>query len=96
MPAYKRDPEPLGISSIHPVESEAALSGLTAEIPAAASTNSANWFVLIDDTHVDAVSEVEPHEERHRTRFQMSSHTCCTATKISAPLMQNAWELHEK
>lgn len=55
----KLDPAPLdGIISMHLIESDAVLSGPTAEIPAAASAGAADWFVLIDGTHVDAVSEV--------------------------------------
>jgi hypothetical protein len=50
------DPAALdGIISMHLIESDPALSGPTAEIPSAASPGSADWFVLIDGTDVDAV-----------------------------------------
>jgi hypothetical protein len=55
----KLDPGSLdGVISMHLIESDAALSGPTAEIPAAAGAGAADWFVLIDGTHVGAVSEV--------------------------------------
>lgn len=52
----KLDPTSLdGIISMHLIESDAALSGPTAEIPSV-STGASDWFVLIDGTDVDAVS----------------------------------------
>jgi len=51
----KLDPSGLdGIISMHLIESEAALSGPTAELPAAAS----DWFVLIDGTEANPISTV--------------------------------------
>jgi hypothetical protein len=53
----KLDPTGLdGIISMHLIESDAALSGPTAEIPAAAGAR--DWFVLIDGTGVNATSAV--------------------------------------
>ncbi len=53
----KLDPGMLpGIISMHLIESDPALSGPTAEIPSAGG--SADWFILIDGTHVNAVSAV--------------------------------------
>ena len=46
------------IISMHLLESEPELSGATAEIPAARSEGARDWFVLIDGTHVGAVSAV--------------------------------------
>lgn len=47
-----------GIVSIHLLESEPELSGATAELPAARNEGARDWFVLIDGTHVGAVSAV--------------------------------------
>jgi hypothetical protein len=53
----KLAPEQLdGIISVHLLESEPELSGATAEIPAARNEGARDWFVLIDGTHVSAVS----------------------------------------
>jgi hypothetical protein len=45
-----------GIISMHLIESDAGLSGPTAEIPAAAGAS--DWFVLIDGTEAGAISAV--------------------------------------
>jgi hypothetical protein len=50
----KRD----GIIAMHLLESEPELSGPTAEIPATRNEGARDWFVLIDGTHVGAVSAV--------------------------------------
>ncbi|WP_027572696.1 DUF4286 family protein [Bradyrhizobium sp. WSM1743] len=47
-----------GIVSMHLLESELELSGATAEIPAVRNEGGRDWFVLIDGTHVGAVSAV--------------------------------------
>jgi hypothetical protein len=50
------DPDALdGIISMHLIESDAKLSGPTAEIPSA-SVGAGDWYVLIDGTNVNAVS----------------------------------------
>ncbi len=50
------DPEALdGIISMHLLESDAKLSGPTAEIPSA-SAGAGDWYVLIDGTDVSAIS----------------------------------------
>jgi hypothetical protein len=55
----KLAPEQLdGIISMHLLESDAALSGPTAEIPSVRNAGADDWFVLIDGTHVSAVSSV--------------------------------------
>ncbi len=53
----KLDPAGLdGIISMHLIESDAALSGPTAEIPAAGGAS--DWFVLIDGSEASAISAV--------------------------------------
>lgn len=47
-----------GIISMHLLESEPELSGATAGIPATRHEGARDWFVLIDGTHVGAVSAV--------------------------------------
>jgi hypothetical protein len=47
-----------GIVSMHLLESEPELSGATAEIPAIRNEGARDWFVLIDGTHVGAISSV--------------------------------------
>ncbi|RXH38850.1 DUF4286 family protein [Bradyrhizobium zhanjiangense] len=47
-----------GIISMHLLESEPELSGATANIPAVRNEGAHDWFVLIDGTHVGAVSAV--------------------------------------
>jgi hypothetical protein len=47
-----------GIISMHLIESDPLLSGPTAEIPSAARPGPFDWFILIDGTHVSAVSDV--------------------------------------
>ncbi|TCU72361.1 hypothetical protein EDE08_105221 [Bradyrhizobium sp. R2.2-H] len=47
-----------GIISMHLLESEPELSGATAGIPATANEGARDWFVLIDGTHIGAVSAV--------------------------------------
>jgi hypothetical protein len=51
------DPQPLdGAISMHLIESDAALSGPTTEIPSAAGAGAGDWFALIDATDVNAAS----------------------------------------
>jgi hypothetical protein len=45
-----------GVISMHLLESEPELSGATADIPAVRNEGARDWFVLIDGTHVGAVS----------------------------------------
>lgn len=47
-----------GVISMHLLESESELSGATAGIPATRNEGARDWFVLIDGTHVGAVSAV--------------------------------------
>ena len=47
-----------GIISMHLLESEPELSGATAGIPATRNEGARDWLVLIDGTHVGAVSAV--------------------------------------
>jgi len=46
-----------GVISMHLIENDAALSGPTAEIPAAAGAGANDWFVLIDAANVPAARE---------------------------------------
>ena len=50
------DPGTDEIISMHLLESDAKLSGPTAEIPAAGNAGYGDWFVLIDGTSVNAVT----------------------------------------
>ncbi len=50
------DPGIDGIISMHLLESDAKLSGPTADIPAAGNAGHSDWFVLIDSTGVSAVT----------------------------------------
>ena len=51
------DPEQLdGIVSMHLIESDPALSKPIAEDPSAPNPGAGDWFVLIDGTHVNAIS----------------------------------------
>jgi len=49
------NPDLDSIISMHLIESDAKLSGPTAELPAAGS-GAADWFVLIDGTSVNAIT----------------------------------------
>jgi hypothetical protein len=50
------DPGTDGIISMHLLESDAKLSGPTAEIPAAGNAGYGDWFVLIDGVNVSAIT----------------------------------------
>jgi hypothetical protein len=50
------DPGTEGIISMHLLESDAKLSGPTADIPAGGNAGYGDWFVLIDGTNVNAVT----------------------------------------
>jgi hypothetical protein len=55
----KLDPGKLdGIISMHLIESDPTLSKPLADNPSASNPGAADWFVLIDATHVNAISEV--------------------------------------
>jgi hypothetical protein len=45
-----------GIISMHLLESDAKLSGPTAEIPAAGGGGAADWIVLVDGTNINAIT----------------------------------------
>jgi hypothetical protein len=83
--ALKLDPAGLdGIVSMHLIESDARLSGPTAELPAAAGAT--DWFVLIDGTSVSAVSAVM------NARFE-SFTAPMQATLISQGIYHLLWDL---
>jgi hypothetical protein len=55
----KFDPGKLdGIISMHLIESDPTLSKPLTDNPSASNPGAADWFVLIDGTHVNAISEV--------------------------------------
>jgi len=77
------DPRTLdGIVSMHLIESDAGLSGPTAEIPSA-STGSGDWYVLIDGTNPSAISSV-------LARF---TGTAASATQVSSGIYDLMWDL---
>ncbi len=54
----KLDPATLdGIVSMHLIESDPVLSGPTVEIPSAGRPGAFDWFILIDGTHVNAITD---------------------------------------
>jgi len=71
-----------GIVSMHLIESDAGLSGPTAEIPSA-STGSGDWYVLIDGTNPSAISSV-------LARF---TGTAASATQVSSGIYDLMWDL---
>jgi hypothetical protein len=71
-----------GIISMHLIESDAGLSGPTAEIPSA-STGSGDWYVLIDGTNPGAISSV-------LARF---TGTAAPATQVSSGIYDLMWDL---
>ena len=73
-----------GIISMHLIESDAALSGPTVELPAAAGAS--DWFVLIDGTEANAVSTL------------MAAHFSGGATPIASMIVSSGlytlmWDL---
>jgi hypothetical protein len=84
----KLDPGPLdGIISMHLLESDAKLSGPTKEIPAAGS-GAADWFVLIDGTSVNAISEVMA------SRF-VGNAAPAHAAQVSSGIYELLWDLNK-
>jgi hypothetical protein len=69
---------------MHLIESDARLSGPTAEL--AAATGASDWFVLIDGTSVGAVSSLM------NTRFE-SFTAPMQATPISRGIYNLMWDL---
>ena len=77
------DPKDLdGIISMHLLESDARLSGATAELPAAAGA--ADWFVLIDATDIGAVPAA-------MSRF--SGNTALKPLIVSSGIYRLMWDL---
>jgi hypothetical protein len=73
-----------GIISMHLIESEAALSGPTAELPAAAGAS--DWFVLIDGTEANAISTV-------MAAYFTGSATPIASAVVSSGLYTLMWDL---
>jgi hypothetical protein len=78
------DPATLdGIISMHLIESDARLSGPTAEIPSA-SDGAGDWYVLVDGTNVNAIATVLA------SRF---SGTAAPAKLVSSGIYNLMWDL---
>jgi hypothetical protein len=73
-----------GIVSMHLIESDAKLSGPTAEIPSA-STGAGDWYVLIDGTHSSAISTLLA------ARFATAA--TAGAKQISSGIYDLMWDL---
>jgi hypothetical protein len=73
-----------GIISMHLIESEAAQSGPTAELPAAAGAS--DWFVLIDGTEASAISSV-------MAAYFTGSATPIASMVVSSGLYTLMWDL---
>lgn len=83
----KLDPAGLdAIISMHLLESDPALSGATAEIPAAAGAGARDWFVLIDGTDVAAITALMA------ARFTGYAGPA-PATQISSGIYDLMWDL---
>jgi hypothetical protein len=72
-----------GVISMHLIESDAKLSGPTAEIPSA-SDGAGDWYVLIDGTNVNAVATVLA------SRF---TGTAAPAKRVSSGIYNLMWDL---
>jgi hypothetical protein len=82
----KLDPDALdGIISMHLLESDAKLSGPTAEIPSA-STGAGDWYVLIDGTNHSAISTLLA------ARFSAAA-APAGAKQISSGIYDLMWDL---
>jgi hypothetical protein len=80
----KLDPGTLdGIVSMHLIESDAKLSGPTAEIPSA-NDGAGDWYVLIDGTNVNAIATVLA------SRF---TGTAAPARQVSSGIYNLMWDL---
>ena len=73
-----------GIISMHLIESDATLSGPTAELPAA--TSAGDWFVLIDGTEVNAISTV-------MTAYFTGSATSIASMVVASGIYTLMWDL---
>jgi hypothetical protein len=84
--ASRLDPNELdGIISMHLLESDAALSGPTKELPAAGG-GASDWFVLVDGTSVSAVSSVLATQLTGKAAPQ-------GAMQISSGIYELMWDL---
>jgi hypothetical protein len=85
----KLDPASLdGIVSMHLIESDAKLSGPTAEIPSA-STGAGDWYVLIDGTNFSAISTLLA------ARFSATA-ALAEAKQISSGVYDLMWDLAQR
>ncbi len=76
---------PDGIISMHLIESDPALSRPISAVPSTANPGAGDWFVLIDGTHVDAISLLVAD------RFDAAG--VGSATVISTGLYRLMWDL---
>jgi hypothetical protein len=85
----KLDPASLdGIVSMHLIESDAKLSGPTAEIPSA-STGAGDWYVLIDGTNFSAISTLLA------AQFSATA-ALAEAKQISSGVYDLMWDLAQR
>jgi hypothetical protein len=75
-----------GIISMHLIESDPALSKPITSDPSAPNPGAGDWFVLIDGTHVDAISAVIASHFTGPATFE-------SGTKISAGVYDLMWDL---
>jgi hypothetical protein len=82
----KLDPRQLdGIISMHLIESDPALSKPITDDPLVPNPGSGDWYVLIDGTHIDAISATLT------THFAAAAFT--SATVISTGVYNLMWDL---
>jgi hypothetical protein len=82
----KLDPDRLdGIISMHLIESDPALSKPITDDPAVSNPGAGDWFVLIDGTHIEAISAALA------TRFTAAAFK--SATVISTGVYNLMWDL---
>jgi hypothetical protein len=83
----KLDPEKAdGIISMHLIESDPVLSKPISDDPAGPNPGAGDWFVLIDGTHVNAISEVIAARFTGAAAFDRG-------TQISAGVYNLMWDL---
>ena len=81
------DPEKLdGILSMHLIESDPALSRPITDDPPVSDPGSGDWFVLIDGTHVNAISAAIAARFTGPAAFE-------SAARISSGIYDLMWDL---
>jgi hypothetical protein len=74
-----------GIISMHLIESDPALSRPITDNPSAPNPGAADWFVLVDGTHVDAIAAV--------IAIRFTNAALKTSAVISAGIYNLMWDL---